>query len=167
MAKRGNSVFGIDLGKHIFKGVLLQRKGADRFVLTSYASREVPEELNTPDELAQQLKLLLKDLGGSANGCAIGVSDPESLLRAADIALDKRDTAIDFRLAGMNEWRGAMTDLTGTFVTRLQQDANDSRLKLLENFRANIQGRMAAIAGGSVLLNIVITVVAVVLAQGR
>ena len=53
MARRGNSVFGIDLGKHVFKGVLLQRKGDNRFVLTSYASREVPEELTTAEELAQ------------------------------------------------------------------------------------------------------------------
>lgn len=81
MARRGNSVIGIDLGKHVFKGVLLQRKGDDRFVLTSYASREVPEELNTPEELAQQLKLLFKDLGGRAKGCAIAISDPGSLLR--------------------------------------------------------------------------------------
>ena len=44
MAKRGNSVIGIDLGKHVFKGVLLQRKGDARYVLTSYASREVPGE---------------------------------------------------------------------------------------------------------------------------
>jgi len=43
--------------------VLLQRKGDNRFVLTSYASREVPEELKTPEELAQHLKLLFKDLG--------------------------------------------------------------------------------------------------------
>lgn len=84
MARRGNSVFGIDLGKHIFKGVLLQRKGDNRFVLTSYASREVPEDLTTPEDLAQQLKLLLKDLGGSAKGCAIAVSDPESLLRIVE-----------------------------------------------------------------------------------
>jgi Tfp pilus assembly PilM family ATPase len=84
MARRGNSVFGIDLGKHVFKGVLLQRKGDNRFVLTSYASREVPEDLTTPEDLAQQLKLLLKDLGGSAKGCAIAVSDPESLLRIVE-----------------------------------------------------------------------------------
>jgi Tfp pilus assembly PilM family ATPase len=84
MARRGNSVFGIDLGKHVFKAVLLERKADDRFVLTSYASREVPEELTTPEELAQQLKLLLKDLGGSAKGCAIAVSDPESLLRIVE-----------------------------------------------------------------------------------
>ena len=50
MARRGNSVIGIDLGKHVFKGVLLQRKSDERFVLTSYASREVPEELATPRE---------------------------------------------------------------------------------------------------------------------
>ena len=86
MARRGNSVFGIDLGKHVFKGVLLQRKGEDRFVLTSYASREVPEELKTPEELAQHLKLLIKDLGGSAKGCAVAVSDPSSLLRIPDAA---------------------------------------------------------------------------------
>jgi Tfp pilus assembly PilM family ATPase len=91
MARRGNSVFGIDLGKHVFKGVLLQRKSDDRFVLTSYASREVPEEITTPEELAQQLKLLLKDLGGSAKGCAIGVSDPESLLRI----IEQPNTPID------------------------------------------------------------------------
>ncbi len=91
MARRGNSVFGIDLGKHVFKGVLLQRKGDERFVLTSYASREVPEELTTPEELAQQLKLLLKDLGGSAKACAIAVSDPDSLLRI----IEQPDTPID------------------------------------------------------------------------
>ena len=32
MARRGNSVFGIDLGKHVFKGVLLERKGDDLHV---------------------------------------------------------------------------------------------------------------------------------------
>src|SRR5438477_12391834 len=91
MARRGNSVFGIDLGKHVFKGVLLQKKGDKRFVLTSYASREVPAEINTPEELAQQLKLLFKDLGGSAKGCAIAVSDPDSLLRI----IEQPDTPID------------------------------------------------------------------------
>ncbi len=68
MARRGNSVVGIDFGKHVFKGVVLQRKGDDRFVLTNYASREVPEDLATPDDLAQQLKLLFKDLGASTKG---------------------------------------------------------------------------------------------------
>jgi Tfp pilus assembly PilM family ATPase len=91
MAKRGNSVIGIDLGKHVFKGVLLHRKGDARYVLTSYASREVPDEIGTADELATQLKLLLKDLGSTAKGCAIAVSDPASLLRI----IEQPDTPID------------------------------------------------------------------------
>ncbi|MGZ4983233.1 MAG: pilus assembly protein PilM [Chthoniobacterales bacterium] len=91
MAKRSNSVIGIDLGKHVFKGVVLQRKSDARFVLTSYASREVPEELSTVDDLAQQLKLLVKDLGGSAKACAIGVSDPGSLLRI----IEQPETPVD------------------------------------------------------------------------
>jgi type IV pilus assembly protein PilM len=81
MARRANSVVGIDLGKHVFKGVLLQRKGDSRFVLTSYASREVPENIDSADELAQQIKLLVKDMGSSAKGCALAVSDPDALLR--------------------------------------------------------------------------------------
>ena len=81
MAKPANSVIGIDLGKHVFKSVLLQRKGEGRIVLTNYASHVVPENLNTPDDLAAQLKLLLKEMGGSAKGCAVAASDPDSLLR--------------------------------------------------------------------------------------
>jgi Tfp pilus assembly PilM family ATPase len=91
MAKRSNSVIGIDLGKHVFKGVLLQRKGDARFVLTSYAAREVPEELPTADDLAQQIKLLVKDLGGNTKTCAIGVSDPGSLLRI----IEQPETPVD------------------------------------------------------------------------
>lgn len=91
MAKRGNSVIGIDLGKHVFKGVLLQRKGDARYVLTSYASREVPDELATPEDLAEQLKLLLRDIGSSAKGCAVAVSDPNALLRI----IEQPDTPVD------------------------------------------------------------------------
>jgi len=66
MARRGDSVIGIDLGKHVFKGVSLRRKSDSRLVLTSFASREVPEEFETSDALAWHLKLLLRDLGGKA-----------------------------------------------------------------------------------------------------
>ena len=90
MAKRGNSVIGLDLGKHVFKGVVLQRKGDSRYVLTSYASREVPEDLQNADDMAQELKALLKELG-SAKGCAVAVSDPTSLLRI----IEQPDTPVD------------------------------------------------------------------------
>lgn len=81
MAKRANSVIGIDLGKHVFKSVILQRKGEHRFVLTNFASRAVPEEINSADELAEQVKLLLKEMGGGARNCAVAVSDPAGILR--------------------------------------------------------------------------------------
>lgn len=81
MAKRANSIVGIDLGKHAFKGVLMQRKGESRFVLSGYAMRDVPENFETADELADQLKLLLKDIGSSAKCCAVAISDPAALLR--------------------------------------------------------------------------------------
>jgi Tfp pilus assembly PilM family ATPase len=125
MARRGNSVFGIDLGKHVFKGVLLQRKGDDRFVLTSYASREVPEELKTPEELAQHLKLLLKDLGGSAKGCAIAVSDPDSLLRI----IEQPNTPIDLlrnalRLNGLAVLNQECKDFVLDCAPVLAEEAN-------------------------------------------
>jgi len=125
MARRGNSVFGIDLGKHVFKGVLLQRKGDDRFVLTSYASREVPDELKTPEDLAQQLKLLLKDLGGSAKGCAIAVSDPDSLLRI----IEQPNTPIDLlrnalRLNGLAVLNQECKDFVLDCAPVLAEEAN-------------------------------------------
>ena len=81
MAKRGNSVIGIDLGKRTYKAVLLNKKSETRFALTSFASHEVPEEVTTTDEVAQHVKQLLKDLGGYTKSCALAVSEPDSLLR--------------------------------------------------------------------------------------
>ena len=74
MAKSANSVIGIDLGKHAFKSVLLQRKGDQRYVLTNYASRPAPEGAATADDIAQEIKLLLKEMGGNAKSCAIAAS---------------------------------------------------------------------------------------------
>jgi Tfp pilus assembly PilM family ATPase len=101
MARRGDSVVGIDLGKHVFKGVTLRRKSDSRFVLTSFASRHVPEEFSSADELAQELKLLLRDLGGSAKGCAIALSDPGALLRI----IEQPDTPVDL-LRNALRWNG-------------------------------------------------------------
>src|SRR2546430_3239960 len=81
MAKRGDSVVGIDLGKHVLKGVALRRKNDSRFVLTSFASRPVPEEFESAEDLSRELKQLLRDLGGSAKACALAVSDPSTILR--------------------------------------------------------------------------------------
>jgi type IV pilus assembly protein PilM len=81
MAKRANSVVGIDLGKRAFKAVLLQKKSDSRFVLTNFATRTVSRELTDADAIAQELKPLLRELGGNAKGCAVAVSEPEAFLR--------------------------------------------------------------------------------------
>jgi Tfp pilus assembly PilM family ATPase len=83
MARRADSVVGIDLGKHTLKAVALRRKNDTRFVLTSFASRPVPEEFASPDDLARELKQLIRDLGG-AKACAFAVSDPNTLLRIVE-----------------------------------------------------------------------------------
>jgi len=66
MAKRADSVVGIDLGKHVLKGVAVRRKSESRLILTSFASRPVPEEFASADDLSRELKQLLRDLGGTA-----------------------------------------------------------------------------------------------------
>jgi type IV pilus assembly protein PilM len=91
MAKRADSVVGIDLGKHVLKGVALRRKGDSRYILTSFASRPVPEEFASADDLSRELKQLLRDLGGGAKACAFAVSDPSSILRI----IEQPDTPVD------------------------------------------------------------------------
>jgi len=91
MARRADSVIGIDLGKHVFKGVTLRRKGDSRFVLTSFASHQVPEEFASADDLARELKFLLKELGGGAKACAVAISDPAALLRI----IEQPDTPVE------------------------------------------------------------------------
>ncbi|HEY0368704.1 MAG TPA: pilus assembly protein PilM [Chthoniobacterales bacterium] len=103
MAKRGNSVIGIDLGKHSLKGVVLQRRGDARYVLTNYASHEVPENLNTAEQLGQELKTLLKELGGGSKACALAVSDPDALLRI----VEQPDTPVEL-LRGALRFNGLM-----------------------------------------------------------
>src|SRR5438067_819916 len=91
MAKRADSVVGIDLGKHVLKGVALRRKSDSRFILTSFASRPVPEEFASADDLSRELKQLLRELGGSAKACAFAVSDPRIILRI----IEQPDTPVD------------------------------------------------------------------------
>ena len=81
MAKPPPSAIGIDIGQYSMKAVLLQRRNAGRLALSHFAVREIPEEANTPEALANHLKALLHDLGGSAKACGIALSSPETLLR--------------------------------------------------------------------------------------
>ena len=82
MAKASNSVIGVDLGRFTLKSVLLQRKAANRFVVTNYASRSVAEPIETAEALTRELKTLFKEMGGVAKTCAVAakaVSSPAVL----------------------------------------------------------------------------------------
>lgn len=100
MPKAPNSAVGIDLGRHAFKAVHLQRKGSGanaRPTLTAFATRvvggdapagtadggETAGEMSV-DTLAHHLKLLLRDLGAPVKACAVALSSPDNILRLID-----------------------------------------------------------------------------------
>ena len=63
------------------KAVLLQRRSGNRFALTHFATRQLAEELKTPEALSANLKALLQEMGGRARACAISVSSADALVR--------------------------------------------------------------------------------------
>ena len=81
MAKALTSVIGVDLGRYALKSVLLQRKGADRYVVTHYASQVLSGPVDSADTLGRELKSLFSTMGGSAKACAVGISSPDALIR--------------------------------------------------------------------------------------
>ena len=82
MAKTLTSAIGIDLGRYSLKSVLLQKKSGGRFVVTHFASLPVTEAAErTPEMLGSEIKALVKQMGGSAKGCAVAVSSAEALMR--------------------------------------------------------------------------------------
>lgn len=82
MAKTLSSAIGIDLGRYSLKSVVLQKKGANRYVLTHFASMPVNDAVErTPEAMGAQIKALVKHMGGSAKGCAVAVSSPDALVR--------------------------------------------------------------------------------------
>ncbi len=102
MGRRADSVIGLDLGKHVFKAVAFRRKSDSRLVLTSFASRQVPEQFASADDLAREMKLLVKELGSGARACAVAISDPAMLLRI----IEQPDTPLNLlrnalRLSGL------------------------------------------------------------------
>jgi len=102
MAKAPNSVIGLDLGRYSMKSVLLQKKGAHRFVLTHYASQVVTEPAEDADALGRQIKSLLKEMGGTAKAFAVGVSSPEAIIRIIEQPVTPPEILRDaLRLNGM------------------------------------------------------------------
>jgi len=81
MAKAPNSVIGVDLGRYALKSVLLQRRGTEHYALTNYASRPMAEGVQNAEHLARELKALLREMGGAAKLCAVGLSSPDAIIR--------------------------------------------------------------------------------------
>jgi len=84
MAKAPTSVVGLDLGRSSLKAVLLHRSSADRLSITHYATQHTPSNLQSPDQLAGDIRNLLKSMGGTAKACAVAVSSPEAIIRIID-----------------------------------------------------------------------------------
>ena len=102
MAKAPNSVIGLDIGRYSMKSVLLQKKGGNRFVLTHYASQLVTEPIESADALGKQVKHLLKEMGGTAKACAVGISSPDALIRIIEQPVTPPEMLRDaLRLNGM------------------------------------------------------------------
>ncbi len=81
MAKVPNSVIGLDIGRHSLKSVLLHRRGKDRLAITHYGLHVPAEAPETAEALGRELKILFRDMGGAAKGCAVSLSSPEALIR--------------------------------------------------------------------------------------
>ena len=81
MAKVPNSVIGIDLGRFAYKSVVMQRRGSNKFQLNHYAVRPLDGAAETPDQVAHHVKLLLKEMGGSAKACVVATTSPDALIR--------------------------------------------------------------------------------------
>ena len=82
MAKTLSSAIGVDLGRYSLKSVLLQKKGANRYIITHFASMPVDDAVErTPETMGAQIKALVKHMGGTAKGTAVAVSSPDALVR--------------------------------------------------------------------------------------
>jgi len=61
--------------------VVMQRRGSNKFQLSNYAVRPIQGPVETSDQIAQEIKLLLKEMGGSAKACVVAATSPDALIR--------------------------------------------------------------------------------------
>lgn len=103
MAKSLTSIVGVDVGRYSLKSVLLQKKSGNRFVVANVGSQLLDETKEpTPNEIAAQIKILLKQMGNGAKACSVALTAPEAFMRI----IEQPDTPTDvlrdaLRLNGM------------------------------------------------------------------
>jgi len=75
-------------------------------------------------------------------------------------AVDKAETSQDQRNQLNNEFRGQLKDQAATFITReyleVALKSLNERIVALQNYRANMEGRIWAVGAGFAVLNLVI-----------
>ena len=102
MAKAPNTVIGLDLGRYALKSVTMQRRGPGRVAITHYASRPVPQPLETAEQLGSEIRALLRDMGAGSKTCAVALSNPDAIIRIIDQPETPKDVLRDaLRLNGM------------------------------------------------------------------
>jgi type IV pilus assembly protein PilM len=98
-----NAVIGVDLGRHSIKTVALQRRGGNRFVVSNYAVHVMDTAPETAEQLAEHLRVALKDVGATAKTCAVAVSSNDSLIRIIEQPETPREILRDaIRLNGLS-----------------------------------------------------------------
>jgi type IV pilus assembly protein PilM len=98
-----NAVIGVDLGRHSIKTVALQRRGGNRFVVSNYAVHVMDSAPETAEQLAEQLRIALKEVGAAAKTCAVAVSSNDSLIRIIEQPETPREILRDaIRLNGLS-----------------------------------------------------------------
>ena len=55
MAKTPTHVIGVDFGRYAIKAVSLVKRGGKRFVVNGYAIRKVEGEIETPEQIAENV----------------------------------------------------------------------------------------------------------------
>lgn len=93
-----------------------------------------------------------------------------SQLKAQEIAIEKSAAQYDSRFALANEFRNAMSDLSGTFITKNVVDekfeSGSIRIGLLEQRLANIDGRIIGYSAGIGVVVLIISIVSQLLNIG-
>lgn len=72
----------------------------------------------------------------------------EQRFLASEHAVMKSENSMNVRLTSMNEFRDALNDQAGRMATRAELERVDQEVQDLRRAKANLDGRLLALAGG-------------------
>jgi len=81
MAKSPNQAVGVDFGRYAIKSVHLSKRGGTRYLLNGYSIRKLESAVDTPEQIAQHLQQLFREMGGSISNCSVAVSSSDAIIR--------------------------------------------------------------------------------------